>query len=208
MDRCTERDKKRCRQLGLNPPESERTSWITHETKDRLSLFLAGKAERLGTGVYDFVRKHWLGIINLHILSFILGSLCAPFLAGWGEEGIARYIYGFYGLSCHQIPSRSFYIFDHQIAICARCFSFYISLLIFGVLISLVNFRPLKTRFAFLLAVPVMLDVLLQTLGIRESTNLIRVTTALLLSLSLSFYIYPRIKISMEHLIKNTNEIF
>ncbi|MCK4385712.1 MAG: DUF2085 domain-containing protein [candidate division Zixibacteria bacterium] len=208
MDGCIEKDRKKSQQLSLCLPKSERRGRITSKSKDRLSLFLARNAEKLGLRVYHFVCRHWLGIINFHLLLFILGSISAPCLSYLGQEGIAKYIYKFYGISCHQIPSRSFFIFDHQIAICARCFSFFSSMLAFGLLISLKNVRPLNREIAFLLALSILIDVLLQTVGISESTNLLRVTTAVLLSLSLSFYIYPRIKASIECFTENTEEIF
>ncbi|MCK4428691.1 MAG: DUF2085 domain-containing protein [candidate division Zixibacteria bacterium] len=201
-------------------------SRITHKGEARLGLFLARNAEKLGVKVYEFVRRHWLGIVNFHLLLFILGSISAPCLSYLGQEWIAKYIYRFYGISCHQVPSRSFFIFDHspavgggsfgvpvghtfgQIAICARCFSFYASMLVFGLFLSLRNARPLNRKVAFLLALPILVDVLLQTLGIKESTNLLRVTTGVLLGLSFSFYIYPRIKVSIERLTKNPEQIF
>lgn len=202
MDSCIERERKRSPQPSLRLPESEKFS------RTNLDLFLAKNAERLGIRVYDFVRHHWPGIINFHLFLFILGSISAPGLSYWGEEGIAKYIYGFYRIGCHQIPSRSFFVFDHQMAICARCFSFYASMLVFGLVLSLKNVRPLSTRTAFFLALPIVVDVLLQTLGIKESTHLFRVTTAVLLSLSISFYLYPRIRVSIERLTKDSGQIF
>lgn len=198
MDRCIEKERKKNQQPSLYPPKSERLNRITHRDEDRLGLFLARNAEKLGLRVYLFVSKHWLGIINFHLFLFILGSISAPYLSYVGEEEISKYIYGFYGINCHQIPSRSFFIFAHPIAICARCFSFYAFFLVFGLLLSLKNVRPLNRKTALLLALPIIADVLLQTLGIKESANLLRVTTALLLSLSISFYIYPRIHLNLH----------
>jgi len=198
MDRCIEKERKKNQQPSLYPPKSERLNEITHGDENRLGLFLARNAEKLGLRVYLFVSKHWLGIINFHLFLFVLGSISAPYLSYLGEGGIAKYIYGFYGISCHQIPSRSFFIFNHKIAICARCFSFYASMLFFGLLLSLKNVRPLNRKTALFLALPIIADVLLQALGTKESTNLLRVTTALLLSLSISFYIYPRVKSSID----------
>ncbi|MCJ7576936.1 MAG: DUF2085 domain-containing protein [candidate division Zixibacteria bacterium] len=198
MDRCIEKARKKNQQPSLYPPKSERLNRITHRDENRLGLFLARNAEKLGLRVYLFVSKYWLGIISFHLFLFILGSISAPCLSYLGEEEISKYIYGFYGISCHQISSRSFFIFNHKIAICARCFSFYASMLIFGLLLSLKNVRPLNRKTALFLALPIIADVLLQTLGIKESTNLLRVTTALLLSLSISFYIYPRIHLNRQ----------
>lgn len=208
MDKCIEKERKKNQQPSLYPPKSERLNRITHRDEDRLGLFLARNAEKLGLRVYDFVRRRWLGIINFHLFLFILGSVSAPCLSYSGQEGIAKYIYGFYGISCHQIRSRSFFILDQQIAICSRCFSFYASLLVFGLLLSLKNFRPLNKKIAIFLALPIMVDVMLQTLGITESTHLLRVTTALLLSLSISFYLYPRIKVSIERYTEEPESMF
>lgn len=200
MDKCIERERESRWSSRLHP------NLVPLSLNDRLGLFFAKHAERLGIKVYDFVRRHWLGIINFNLFLFILGSLLAPYLSYSGQEwfgfayhkGIAKYIYGFYGISCHQIPSRSFFIFGHQLALCARCFSFYTSMLVFGLWLSLKNFRPLNRKTAFFLALPIIMDVLLQTLGIKESTHLLRITTAVLLSLSISFYVYPRIQSSIN----------
>lgn len=185
----------------LHLPDSERLAQKIHP--EGVSLFLARNADKLGLKVYGFVRVHWLGIINFHLVLFLLGSVSASYLSYLGEEGVAKYIYGFYGISCHQISSRSFFVFDHQIGICARCFSFYASMLVFGLWLSLKNVRPLDGRTALFLVFPIIMDVLLQTLGIRESTNLLRVTTAILLSLSVSLYIYPRAKSSIDSVTQN-----
>jgi uncharacterized membrane protein len=208
MGRSIERDRKNSRQLSLHPPNSEELAPASHTAGTSLDLFLARNAEKLGLRVYDFVRGHWLGIINFHLLLFVLGSVCAPYLSFLGEEAVAKYIYGFYRISCHQIPSRSFFVFDHQLAVCARCFSFYLSMLAFGILLSLIDVRPLDRKIGFLLILPILIDILLQTVGITESTNLLRVTTAALLSFSLSFYIYPRVKTSLQRSTKDGKEIF
>jgi uncharacterized membrane protein len=207
MDGCIEKDRRRSQQPSQHPPRIQEPDRISHVGRTSLDLFLARNAEKLGIKVYGFIRRHWLGIINFHLLLFVLGSICAPYLSFLGQEGVAKYIYGFYGISCHQIPSRSFFVFDHQIAICARCFSFYVSMLAFGLWLSVVNPRPLSRKIALLLALPIAVDVSLQTLGIAESTNLLRVTTALLLGLSISFYGYPRIKASIECFTKGQEDI-
>jgi uncharacterized membrane protein len=203
MGRCIEKERKKSQPQRLYPPKSERFTPSTYRNEDRLGVFLGKNTEKLGIKVYSFVLRHWLGIINFHLCLFILGAILAPYLSYLGEGEMAKYIYGFYGISCHQIPSRSFFVFNHKIAICARCFSFYASMLVFGLLLSLKNFRPLSRRTVSFLALPIMMDVSLQTLGIRESTHLFRVVTAVLLSLSISFYIYPRIKVSTERFTKN-----
>ncbi len=161
---------------------------------------LAEGAEKLGRWTYDFVRSHWLGIINFHIFLFLVGALEAPLLLHLEQPWLSKLVYGFYGFFCHQEPSRSFFLFGNQVAICSRCLSFYSSVLFFGLWVSLRRSKPLNLKTAGLLISPAVADVLLQVLGIKESTNLIRVTTGGLLGLAVSLYLFPRAQRAMLRL--------
>jgi len=55
--------------------------------------------------------RHWLMVANLAMALFIGGTLLAPLLMRLGLEGPARAVYFFYGLNCHQLPERSYFIF-------------------------------------------------------------------------------------------------
>jgi uncharacterized membrane protein len=162
------------------------------ETFAGLGQFLAGFTERLGLWTYEFVLHHWLGIVNFHILIFLLGALEAPLLLYLDQKWISRIIYGFYGFFCHQNPSRSFFLFDNQIAICSRCIAFYSAILISGLWVSIKKTKPLELKPALLLALPAIADVFLQLAHIQESTNLVRATTGSLLGVAIALYLFPR----------------
>lgn len=55
--------------------------------------------------------RHWFLVVNLAMALFIGGTLLAPLLMRLGLEGPARVIYFFYGLNCHQLPERSYFLF-------------------------------------------------------------------------------------------------
>lgn len=55
--------------------------------------------------------RHWLLVVNLVMALFIGGTLLAPLLMRLGLEGPARAVYFFYGLNCHQLPERSYFLF-------------------------------------------------------------------------------------------------
>lgn len=55
--------------------------------------------------------RHWLLVVNLAMALFIGGTLLAPLLMRLGLEGPARVVYFFYGLNCHQLPERSYFLF-------------------------------------------------------------------------------------------------
>jgi uncharacterized membrane protein len=58
-----------------------------------------------------WLSRHWLLAINLAMGLFIGGTLLPPMLMQLGLEGPARFVYSLYGLSCHQLPQRSYFLF-------------------------------------------------------------------------------------------------
>ncbi len=134
------------------------------------------------------------------MLVFVAGALEAPLLSYLDPPWISKLVYGVYGFFCHQQPSRSFFLFGSQVAICSRCLAFYSSILLVGLIVSLRNFRPLSAVSAFALAFPAVADVTLQAVHLTESTNLIRTTTGLLLGMAVSLYLLPRAKIAVNRL--------
>jgi uncharacterized membrane protein len=108
--------------------------------------------------------------------------------------------YSLYSLFCHQEPSRSVFLLGSQLAVCSRCLAFYSSLLAAGLWVSLRMRKPLDFRLALLLVLPSSVDVLLQVVGIRDSTNLIRLTTGALLGMGLALYLLPRAQRALENL--------
>jgi uncharacterized membrane protein len=187
-------------------PEPDRVVKRPHPDADegeistRLGNSIAGFAEKLGKRTYSLIRRHWLGIVNFHLLVFLVGALEAPLTLHLAQRWASRLVYGFYGFFCHQEPSRSFFVFGNQVAICSRCLSFYFSLFIFGLIVSLREFRPLKIKWAVILILPACVDVFLQALNITESTNLLRTTTGFLLGMAVSLYLFPRAQRMMSHL--------
>jgi uncharacterized membrane protein len=165
-----------------------------------LGIWLGRGAEKLGGWAYRFVRRHWLGIVNFHLLIFLIGALEAPLLLYLDPPWISKLVYGVYGFFCHQDPSRSFFLFRNQMAICSRCLAFYSAILIMGLLISRRDLRPLPAAWALALALPAAADVTLQAGHLTESTNLLRTTTGLLLGTAVSLYLLPRAKSAVNGL--------
>ena len=55
--------------------------------------------------------RHWLLLVNLAMALFIGGTLLPPLLMHLGLEGPAVVSYMLYGLTCHQLPERSYFLF-------------------------------------------------------------------------------------------------
>ncbi len=59
---------------------------------------------------------HWLLLFNTAIGVFALVPILAPVFMFTGHVRIARFIYAALGLSCHQLPERSFFLFGPRLA--------------------------------------------------------------------------------------------
>ena len=60
--------------------------------------------------------RHYVAVLNIFVLIYLGLPLLAPVLMKAGIETPARWIYRGYGLVCHQLSFRSFFIFGEQYA--------------------------------------------------------------------------------------------
>jgi len=77
-------------------------------------------------------RKNKILLIYFLTAGGIIAWLCMIFLAPYlksRSSGLSTYIYALFSPFCHQIPSRSFSIFHHPLAVCARCLGIYFGFL-------------------------------------------------------------------------------
>lgn len=63
--------------------------------------------------LYKF-SKHWVGVFNFFAFIYVGLPMLAPVLMYNGITGPARVIYAAYGPMCHQMASRSFFLFGEQ----------------------------------------------------------------------------------------------
>jgi uncharacterized membrane protein len=115
---------------------------------------------------------HWLLIVNTALSVFISLPFLAPLLLANGFTGMANVLYRFYGATCHQMPSRAYYLAGEQVAICHRDVAIYVSMLFGGLLFGLVRRRlqPLPSGWYLFLVLPMALDGGLQFLSELQST--------------------------------------
>lgn len=63
-----------------------------------------------------WISRHWLALFNTLVAVYIALPLLAPVLMNAGATGPARIIYTIYSPLCHQMASRSFFLFGDQVA--------------------------------------------------------------------------------------------
>jgi len=147
--------------------------------------------------------RHWLFVANTLLIVFSTLPVLAPILAAIGFEGVSNAIFVAYSLTCHQMPSRSYFIFGHQMAYCERNTAIYCSMALAG--LAYVRFRrrgmrPLPWRWYLLLILPMAVDGFTQLFGWRESTWLLRGITGTLFGLATIWLAFPYLQESFDEI--------
>lgn len=131
----------------------------------------------------------------LIILIWNVAIITAPIAKANGSDHLANLIYSFFAHTCHQMDSRSFHLYGFQLAVCARCFGFYIgllsSLLIYPFVKSIDEIKTINPLWLIGFLILSGLDWGLGVLGIMENTHLSRFVTAFLLGFVCIFYVIP-----------------
>ena len=134
-----------------------------------------------------------LGGAVLWCLALMLPPLLLSAGGGWAAVGAV--LYQPFHRICHQLADRSFWICGAPLAVCMRCSAIY-----FGFLLGTVLYLPassagiaLSNRRALLICsvVPMVVDVMVDVLGVQASTAATRVMTGLFFGIVVPFYIIP-----------------
>lgn len=128
--------------------------------------------------------------ISFGLFLWLLGIIITPILAASGipaGQKIAAFTYFFYQPVCHQMPDRSFWLEGFTLAVCVRCFAFYLG----GFLITFISLFRNKIQMWYfsiyiLLVAPAVIDFVLEKSGFYTNVIDLRIFTGL----SLGFAIF------------------
>lgn len=155
----------------------------------------------LGAVLYGL--RHWLFIANAILIVFSTLPVLAPILAALGFEGISNAIFVAYSLTCHQMPSRSYFIFGHQMAYCERNTAIYFSMAAAGLVYARLRDSGaprLPWRWYFVLILPIAIDGFTQLFGWRESTWLLRGITGALFGAATVWVGFPYLQANFDEI--------
>lgn len=127
----------------------------------------------------------------------VIAAIAPAYLAAHGEllwSALARR--GFAAV-CHQIPTRSFYLWGYPLAVCARCSGIYsgmlLGLVVYPVVRALARVDLPPRRYLIAALVPMGIDFLL------DNNHLSRFITGAVAGAGLAFYLLPAtISITLE----------
>lgn len=135
------------------------------------------------------------GVSFLVVFVWIFLILLAPLAENADLTGVSHPIYKSFSYVCHQISARSFYVGEHQFAVCSRCFGVYFGLFLgfigYPLFIRIEQVEPLPRIWLFLAMIPIGIDWTLGVFGIWENTHTSRFITGAILGVVCAVYIIP-----------------
>lgn len=157
------------------------------------------------TAIDSFIHwfvKHWLLLANTSAFLFGFLPILAPIAKANGLTLISDTIFFVYRFMCHQMPSRSFFIFGQQMSTCERNEAIYVSLFVTGMAFAAVRDRakPLDWRLYLILITPMAIDGFTQLFGWRESTWELRLFTGTLFGAATVWLVYPLVNRAMREI--------
>jgi uncharacterized membrane protein len=141
----------------------------------------------------NFLLEYWATMLTAILGLVVLIALSIPFLSYFGLDAIAKPLFFSLHYVCAQIPSHSFYVFGHQLGLCARNLSIYSSMFL-GSLIFVLSKKRLPGIpwwLWILMILPMALDGLTQMVGLRESTWELRLVTGTLFGSGSVWFVLP-----------------
>lgn len=121
----------------------------------------------------------------------------APVAAASGHSELAEGIYGAFGVLCHQLPERSYFIDGHKLAVCSRCTGLYagfaFTLLLYPLIRSLKRTDTPPRSWLLLATLPLAIDFGVNFFGFWYNTHTSRLLTGAILGSAVVFYVMPGI---------------
>lgn len=168
------------------------TNYVGSPHRQALDRFMNNTGRLVG----NFLMVHWATVLTAMLGLLVFAALSVPFLSYFGLDGISKQIFFSLHMVCAQIPSHSFYVFGHQLGMCARNLSIY-SAMFLGSLIFVLSKKRLPGIpwwLWVLMILPLAVDGTTQMFGLRESTWELRVLTGTLFGLANVWFALPLIQ--------------
>jgi uncharacterized membrane protein len=153
--------------------------------------------ERLANGGSEWLRQHWLAVVNIALGAFIGVAVLVPIGYALGLTGPASAIFHAYRFACDELPSHSFHVFGYQLCLCTRCLAIYSTMLLSGLFLAVARnrrvFRGINWWIWLLAMVPMALDGGTQFFGWRESNVWLRLLTGAIFGVGTAWFTLPHI---------------
>lgn len=151
----------------------------------------------VGGDIADWLRRHWLGLVNTVLASWIGLAVLTPVAYTLGFTGPASTVFHTYRFACDELPTHSFFIGGYQVCLCERCLAIYSSILLSGIILAIVRnhraIRGIDWKGWALCMLPMALDGGTQFFGWRESTVWLRLLTGAIFGIGTALFTLPQL---------------
>lgn len=106
------------------------------------------------------IEKSILFLFCVYSLFFFVGSSLAPAMAHFQQYDISARLTSLYMYSCHQQPDRSFWLLGYPIALCCRCYGFYLGVII-STIFAFFNKLNLNLKLVIILIIISIIDIVI-----------------------------------------------
>jgi len=140
--------------------------------------------------VKSYIKSTLLAVPYIFLVFVLIVSVAAPLLEYQRLE-VSRNFFAITHKICNQLPTRCLFIFTSPMALCARCFAIYLSMLVVGVLTIVIKKNLFNWKLSILLMIPCIIDGSTQYLGQRLSNNGLRLATGTLAGIGIGLIFFP-----------------
>ncbi|WP_161975400.1 DUF2085 domain-containing protein [Tengunoibacter tsumagoiensis] len=158
-----------------------------------------GGFHRIADQMGDAMLTYWAHGVTVILGLLVFAAISVPFLSYFGLDALSKPIFFTLHYVCAQIPSHSFYIFGHQLGMCARNFSIYASMFVGSLIFVLSKKRipGIPWWLWGLMILPIAFDGITQMFGLRESDWVLRLLTGTLFGLGNVWFALPLMQKSL-----------
>lgn len=130
----------------------------------------------------QIIKKIVTILFIIYSLFFVIGSTLSPIFAHLKLYEYSSILTGLYMNACHQQPDRSFWLFGYPVALCCRCYGFYLGVVL-SALISLLNKFRLNIKIFVLLFALITLDIIFNVILKVSTGNIIRFIVGIMIGI-------------------------
>ncbi len=147
-------------------------------------------------GKVAFCLRHWVILASVWCALVVGGAVAIPLLKAQGFDTLAWAGYSLYRVICPQRPDHSWFIAGEKMGFEQRDAAMFLAGALAGPLYILARrfgFRRLSGRLTVLLLIPILVDVVSQIVGLRDSDGFWRTLTGMIAVFAIAGWLYPQL---------------
>lgn len=140
------------------------------------------------------------GPVLLIPTAFAVMATAVPIAFAAGGFWLGDVFLSFLRQFCHQMPSRSFWIWGYPFGLCIRCLAIYTTFAVVGFHLALGRSKPTRVPIALGLTLPMFLDVGLQWVELWNGNNWVRGSTGVLFAIGSASLLWTAISMAIRRM--------